>query len=87
MNYHYETQPVPNPISYYLHHAPTPIHAMETAGNHFVELIAPLFLLLPRPFTIFGGLIQIAFQVNVDMCNTLFNCVYISTYSAILRYG
>ena len=64
MNYHYETQPVPNPLSYYLHHTPPAIHAMETAGNHFVELIAPLLLLMPRPFTIAGGLIQIAFQVN-----------------------
>lgn len=64
MNYHYETQPVPNPLSYYLHHAPPTIHTMETASNHFVELIAPVLLLLPRPLPIAGGLIQIAFQVT-----------------------
>ena len=63
MYYHYETQPVPNPLSYYLHHALPLVHAMETAGNHFVELVAPLLLLLPRPFPIAGGIIQIAFQV------------------------
>ena len=78
MHYHYETQPVPNPLSYYLHHAPSAIHTMETAGNHFVELIAPLLLFLPQPFSAVGGVIQIAFQVCVDLCNTLFNYILYS---------
>uniref|UniRef100_A0A1X7TQG6 Lipase maturation factor n=1 Tax=Amphimedon queenslandica TaxID=400682 RepID=A0A1X7TQG6_AMPQE len=30
MNYHYETQPVPNPFSYYLHQSPEIIHNIET---------------------------------------------------------
>ncbi|KXJ05572.1 Lipase maturation factor 1, partial [Exaiptasia diaphana] len=63
MNYHYETQPVPNPISYYLHQSPEIFHKFETLSNHFVELAAPFLLFLPRPFRITGGIIQIAFQV------------------------
>ena len=63
MEYHYETQPVPNPLSYYLHYTPTIVHTLETLGNHFVELVAPLMLFLPRPLNIAGGLIQISFQV------------------------
>ncbi|XP_065900039.1 lipase maturation factor 1-like [Dysidea avara] len=71
MEYHYETQPVPNPLSYYLHHMPTIIHTLETFGNHFVELVAPLLLFLPRPFNIAGGLIQISFQVILIVSGNL----------------
>ena len=47
--YHYETQPMPNPLSWYLHWAP---HWMANAGvlfNHFSELIVPFFYFLPQP--------------------------------------
>ncbi|XP_060072968.1 lipase maturation factor 1-like [Ylistrum balloti] len=63
MNYHYQTQPVPNPLSYYLHQTPEAFHRFETMTNHFVELIAPLFLLLTRRMVILGGCIQALFQV------------------------
>ena len=41
MNYFYETQPNPNPLSYYAHQAPQFWHKFETLGNHIVELVAP----------------------------------------------
>src|SRR5215471_2295001 len=41
--YHYETQPIPSPISRYLHFAPRWFHQLETAWNHFIELIVPWF--------------------------------------------
>ncbi|OWF49534.1 Lipase maturation factor 1 [Mizuhopecten yessoensis] len=63
MNYHYQTQPVPNPLSYYLHQSPEAFHHFETMSNHFVELIVPLFLLLTRRMVIIGGAIQVLFQV------------------------
>lgn len=62
---HFQTQPVPNPLSYYLHHSPEMVHQLETLGNHFVELIAPFFIFLPRPFQILGGALQILFQVSL----------------------
>ncbi|XP_048575813.1 lipase maturation factor 1 isoform X2 [Nematostella vectensis] len=71
MNYHYETQPVPNPISYYMHHSPELFHKFETLVNHFVELVAPFLLFLPRPLRIWGGLIQIAFQVILIISGNL----------------
>src|SRR5438094_4445153 len=37
--YHYETQPIPSPISRYLHFAPHWFHIVETACNHFIELV------------------------------------------------
>ncbi|XP_057311803.1 lipase maturation factor 1-like [Hydractinia symbiolongicarpus] len=71
MNYHYETQPVPNPLSYYLHQTPEFMHNFETLGNHFIELIAPFFLLLTRRFRIISGLLQIFFQVLLILSGNL----------------
>lgn len=63
MNYHYQTQPVPNPLSYFLHQSPESIHKLETAGNHIIELIVPFFLLWPRKLCIFAGFLQVLFQI------------------------
>ncbi|XP_065185827.1 lipase maturation factor 1-like [Sycon ciliatum] len=64
MNYHYETQPVPNPLSYYYHQSPQVVHQFETASNHVVELICPFLLLLPfRRLCALGGLVQLLFQI------------------------
>ncbi|KAL5020902.1 hypothetical protein ScPMuIL_000057 [Solemya velum] len=71
MNYHYETQPVPNPISYYMHQEPEFFHKFETMTNHFVELPAPFLLLLNRPLRMAGGLIQIVFQVVLIISGNL----------------
>ena len=56
--YHYETQPLPNPLSWYFHHLPKGIHRLGVLGSHFVQLIAPFGLFAPQPFaSIAGGLI------------------------------
>src|SRR5439155_18118 len=48
MYYHYETQPIPNPLSRYLHFAPHWFHKIETLWNHTVELVVPWFSFGPR---------------------------------------
>ena len=60
----FQTQPVPNPLSYYLHQSPVLVHKAETLGNHGVELIAPFFLFMPRPLRMACGALQIIFQVR-----------------------
>jgi hypothetical protein len=47
MNYFYETQPNPNPVAFYAHQMPDWWHKFETFGNHVVELIFPLFTIIP----------------------------------------
>lgn len=54
-----ETQPVPNPVSWWLHSLPMWFHKLGTLTNHFVELVAPFMLLLSRRWRILGGLIQV----------------------------
>ena len=64
MNYFYETQPIPNPITKWFHQAPKWWHRFETLGNHVVELIAPWFLLSPwRGIRIQAGVLQLVFQM------------------------
>jgi Lipase maturation factor len=61
--YHYETQPIPNPLSWWLHAQPRWFHVAGVAFNHFVELIAPLLVLGPRRARLFAGLCFVALQV------------------------
>uniref|UniRef100_A0A673AP65 Lipase maturation factor n=1 Tax=Sphaeramia orbicularis TaxID=375764 RepID=A0A673AP65_9TELE len=71
MDYHYETQPVPNPVSYYLHRSPWWFHRFETLSNHFIELIAPFFTFLGRRMCMVNGVIQILFQVVLILSGNL----------------
>ncbi|XP_042654408.1 lipase maturation factor 1 isoform X1 [Tyto alba] len=71
MDYHYETQPVPNPIAYFMHHSPWWFHQIETTVNHFIELVVPFFLLLGRRMCIVHGLLQILFQVLLILSGNL----------------
>ncbi|XP_011890104.1 PREDICTED: lipase maturation factor 1 isoform X2 [Cercocebus atys] len=56
------TQPVPNPLAYYLHHSPWWFHRFETLSTHFIELLVPFFLFLGRRACIIHGALQILFQ-------------------------
>ncbi|XP_015274490.1 PREDICTED: lipase maturation factor 1, partial [Gekko japonicus] len=71
MNYHYETQPVPNPIAFYMHRSPVWFHQFETLVNHFVELVVPFFIFLGRRMCIVHGVLQILFQVLLIISGNL----------------
>lgn len=47
LTYHYETQPLPNPLSWYFHHQPRWLHILGCAIMFVIELILP--------FAIFAG--------------------------------
>ena len=69
--YHYETQPIPNPISRYLHFAPHWFHKFETAWNHFVELIVPWFSFGPRTARHIAGVLLVTFQIFLIISGNL----------------
>jgi lipase maturation factor 1 len=64
MNYFYETQPVPSVLTRTMHFMPAAWHKFEVLTNHFVEVVAPFFLILPCPLALlrFGGFLQMQFQ-------------------------
>jgi len=45
---HFETQPLPNPAAWALHHLPEWMQAALAAGMFFIELVLPLAIFLPR---------------------------------------
>ncbi len=47
--YHYETQPLPNPLSWYFHRLPKPMHRFAVLFSHFVQLVVPFGLFAPQP--------------------------------------
>lgn len=56
--YHYETQPLPNPLSWYFHRVPKLLHRFSALVSHFVQVIVPFGLFAPQPIAaIAGGLI------------------------------
>src|SRR5438067_7727907 len=60
--YHHETQPMPNPLSWYFHHLPKPLHKAEVLGNHFAQLVAPWFLFFPQPIASVAALFIVVTQ-------------------------
>ncbi|XP_029803548.1 lipase maturation factor 1 isoform X2 [Suricata suricatta] len=71
MDFHYETQPVPNPAAYFLHQSPWWAHRFETLSNHFLELVVPFFVFLGRRLCILHGALQILFQVVLVISGNL----------------
>lgn len=60
--YHYETQPIPNPLSWYFHWLPKWMHRLSVFFNHIVELPLPFLYFAPQPIAGIAGLITIFFH-------------------------
>ncbi len=61
--YHYETQPMPNPLSWYFHHSPLFIHRFGVMFSHFVQVIAPFGLFGPQGIASAAGALIIFHQL------------------------
>ena len=69
--YHYETQPIPNPLSWYFHHLPGWFHAAEVLFNHVVELALPWLVFGPRRARHAAGVLLVAFQLLLILSGNL----------------
>jgi hypothetical protein len=69
--YHYETQPIPNPLSSLLHFMPHWFHQLGTLWNHFVELVTPWCAFGPRRLRHVAGIILVSFQVILILSGNL----------------
>jgi hypothetical protein len=65
LDYFFETQPMPNGLSWYIHHLPRGVLHGGVAFNHFVELIVPFGFFLPQPYAGIAGLFTIVFQLTL----------------------
>jgi len=62
LNYHHETQPMPNPLSRFFHNLPKPLHKLETLGNHFVQLGVVWLLFAPQPIASYAAIFIVLTQ-------------------------
>ena len=61
--YHYETQPMPNPLSWFFHWLPRPVHRFGVLFNHFAELVVPFAYFAPPVLAAAAGLVTIYFHL------------------------
>jgi hypothetical protein len=71
LDWHFETQPIPNPLSPFFHHLPHAVHAGGVVYNHIVEVVAPFFVFGPRRLRIIAGLMMIGFQIVLILSGNL----------------
>jgi hypothetical protein len=62
LNYYFETQPMPNPLSWYFHWLPHSVHTAGVVFNHIAEVIVPFAYFAPQPFASIAGIVTIIFQ-------------------------
>jgi hypothetical protein len=63
MEWHHETQPIPNPLSWFFHHLPRRVHKVEVVGNFVAQLVLPFGLFLPQPFGTLAAVLMIGTQL------------------------
>src|SRR5205814_2723216 len=63
LDFHFETQPIPNPLSPLFHALPGRVHAAGVLFNHVVELVAPFGVLGPRRVRIVAGVAMLGLQL------------------------
>jgi hypothetical protein len=65
MKHHYETQPLPTPLAWWMHQLPDALQRATTAAVFVVELLVPLLFFTPRRFRVIGAWVTIGLQVLI----------------------
>ena len=65
--FHYETQPIPNPIAYYAHHLPLAFNKASTVVTLAVELVAPFLIVGPRRARLCAAALLVGLQVIIAL--------------------
>ncbi|HZP61335.1 MAG TPA: lipase maturation factor family protein, partial [Opitutaceae bacterium] len=65
--FHYETQPLPTPLGWYVWHSPAWFHRFWCAVMFFIELVVPFGIFAPRRLRHVAALLLIVFQVLIAL--------------------
>lgn len=69
--YHFETQPIPGPLSRWFHFLPHAVLKIGVWFNHLGELVAPWFVFWPRLARHIAGVVIVLFQINIILSGNL----------------
>jgi hypothetical protein len=80
MQYHYETQPLPTPLAWWMHQLPAVFQKASTALVLLVELLIPVLFFAPRPVRRIAAWATIGLQVLILLTGnyTFFNWLTIA---------
>ncbi|MBX3020215.1 MAG: lipase maturation factor family protein [Bdellovibrionales bacterium] len=79
LSYHYWTQPLPNPLSPFMHALPMWFHKLSTAGTFMLELGFPFLIFWPRTRLIAAaGFIGLSLFIFISGNYTFFNLLTIA---------
>lgn len=84
LDFHFETQPFPNPLSRFFHFLPPKIHKIGVLGSHFVLLLVPFLYFLPQPFAAIGGVFTLLYQLNIFLTG---NYTWLNTVTSVLAFS
>ncbi|MCZ2839034.1 lipase maturation factor family protein [Modestobacter sp. VKM Ac-2985] len=62
LSWHHETQPMPNPLSWWFHRLSPRLHRVETLANHVTQLVVVFGLLAPQPIAGVAALVIVVTQ-------------------------
>src|SRR3954454_21201051 len=71
LDYYFETQPIPNALSWYFHWLPHGVHRAGVVFNHVVELGVPFLYFAPQPVAGIAAFITIVFQLVLIVSGNL----------------
>jgi hypothetical protein len=71
LDFHFETQPVPSPLSIYFHALPAWAHKAGVLFTHLVEIVAPFFVFGTRRMRVVAGALMVALQVILIVSGNL----------------
>jgi hypothetical protein len=69
--YHFETQPIPGPLSRWFHFLPHSVLKTGVWFNHIAELAAPFFVFWPRTGRHIAGVVIVLFQITLILSGNL----------------
>jgi len=75
LTYHYQTQPLPTPLAWYMQQLPAWFQKASCAGMFFVELAVPFLIFAPRRLRFLGALLMALLEVLIFLTGnyTFFN--------------
>ena len=65
LTYHYYTQPIPNPISYYIFQLPISFHHLSCLIAFVIELVVPFFIFFKRKYRLFAAVCFVSLQTII----------------------
>ncbi len=91
---HYQTQPLPTPIAYYVHQLPIWFHQFSVVATFIIQLVIPFLIFLPRRARFVAAGSFIGFEVLIYLTGnytffnllTIFLCLFLFDDQAVRRW-